>query len=316
VAALAPNWFTTEDHAEKDRLPLCRTRLSTLLATLDIEPSPGVPFQARTLSFELPDACLTTCFLACARACRHKEHCLMDGSDDIVLLRPVGGPIAVEQSGRKVHIAAGDAVLVSTSIPWTWDVSAVQRLDCLRVPRSAVRSAPADLLTTLPRRIGQDVAAFQLLAHYGGALLQGILPVRSLESRRIAACHVQDLLTMLLVTKEQDNTVSVSNRLDLIKQDIDRHLPDRELSVEGIARHHKVTARTVQKLFEAEGTTFSEHVLERRLNAAWERLRAEDGRADKISDIAYEVGFGDLSYFNRAFRRRFGMTPRHARLRT
>lgn len=313
AALAAPNWFTTDDHAEKDRLPLCRGRLSTLVATLEIEPSPGVPFQARTLSCELPNACLTTCFLSCARACRDEEHCLMDGSDDIVLLRPVGGSIVVEQSGRALRIAAGDAVLVSTSIPWTWDVSAVERLDCLRVPRGAVRSAPVDLLRTLPRRIGHDVAAFQLLTHYGGALLQGILPLRSLEARHIAACHVQDLLTMLVANDEEDNAAYASNRLALIKQDIDRHLADRELSVEGIARRHKVTARTVQKLFEAEGTTFSEHVLERRLNAAWERLRAQDGRAAKISDIAYEVGFGDLSYFNRAFRRRFGMTPRQAR---
>jgi AraC-like DNA-binding protein len=28
-----------------------------------------------------------------------------------------------------------------------------------------------------------------------------------------------------------------------------------------------------------------------------------------IGTIAYDVGFGDLSYFFRSFRRRFGMTP-------
>ena len=28
-----------------------------------------------------------------------------------------------------------------------------------------------------------------------------------------------------------------------------------------------------------------------------------------ISAVAYSVGFGDLSYFNRTFRRRFGATP-------
>jgi AraC-like DNA-binding protein len=32
-----------------------------------------------------------------------------------------------------------------------------------------------------------------------------------------------------------------------------------------------------------------------------------------ISAIAFEVGFGNLSYFNRAFRLRFGMTPSDAR---
>jgi len=29
----------------------------------------------------------------------------------------------------------------------------------------------------------------------------------------------------------------------------------------------------------------------------------------KISTIALDAGFGDLSYFNRAFRRRYGMRP-------
>jgi AraC-like DNA-binding protein len=28
-----------------------------------------------------------------------------------------------------------------------------------------------------------------------------------------------------------------------------------------------------------------------------------------ISAVAYEAGFGDLSYFNRTFRRRYGGTP-------
>jgi AraC-like DNA-binding protein len=32
-----------------------------------------------------------------------------------------------------------------------------------------------------------------------------------------------------------------------------------------------------------------------------------------ISDIAFAVGFGDLSTFNREFRRRFGVTPSDVR---
>jgi AraC-like DNA-binding protein len=37
----------------------------------------------------------------------------------------------------------------------------------------------------------------------------------------------------------------------------------------------------------------------------------QDSRA--IGTIAYEAGFGDLSYFNRAFRRRYGATPSNIR---
>jgi AraC-like DNA-binding protein len=37
---------------------------------------------------------------------------------------------------------------------------------------------------------------------------------------------------------------------------------------------------------------------------------ADDPLADRsVSSIAFAVGFGDLSYFNRTFRRRCGLSP-------
>jgi AraC-like DNA-binding protein len=36
----------------------------------------------------------------------------------------------------------------------------------------------------------------------------------------------------------------------------------------------------------------------------------------RISDIAFDCGFNDLSYFNRCFRRRFGAPPTQFRGRT
>jgi AraC-like DNA-binding protein len=40
-------------------------------------------------------------------------------------------------------------------------------------------------------------------------------------------------------------------------------------------------------------------------------------RSDRtISAIAFDAGFGDLSHFNRLFRRRFGATPSEVRAET
>jgi AraC-like DNA-binding protein len=42
----------------------------------------------------------------------------------------------------------------------------------------------------------------------------------------------------------------------------------------------------------------------------------DGNRGDRaVSTIAFEVGFGDLSYFNRTFKKRFGATPREIRAR-
>ena len=62
-------------------------------------------------------------------------------------------------------------------------------------------------------------------------------------------------------------------------------------------------------MFEQVGTTFTEFVLEQRLLMARKLLQDPRSRPRKISDIAHSSGFADLSYFNRAFRKRFGATP-------
>jgi AraC-like DNA-binding protein len=98
-------------------------------------------------------------------------------------------------------------------------------------------------------------------------------------------------------------------RLHEIKAYITRNLSRPTLSVPEVAEQHGVTPRYVQMLFAAEGVTFSEFVLSQRLVHAQRMLSEPVSAGRSISAIAFEAGFADLSYFNRAFRRRFGTTP-------
>lgn len=102
-------------------------------------------------------------------------------------------------------------------------------------------------------------------------------------------------------------------RLHAIKQDIDRHLERQSLSVAALALRRRCTARSIQRMFEAEGTTFTEYVLAQRLGRAHTLLSDPRRRAEKISAVALDCGFGDVSYFNRAFRRRYGAAPSDVR---
>ena len=98
-------------------------------------------------------------------------------------------------------------------------------------------------------------------------------------------------------------------RLQLIQAHALRRLGDADLTIVSAARRAGLTPKQVQRLFAATGATFSEFVLEQRLLLARRLLCAADARGQKISAIALNAGFGDLSYFNRSFRRQFGMTP-------
>ena len=55
------------------------------------------------------------------------------------------------------------------------------------------------------------------------------------------------------------------------------------------------------------GQGFTEYLNEQRLNAAADALRSG---SDTVLAIAEQCGFENLSYFNRLFKKRYGMTPR------
>jgi AraC-like DNA-binding protein len=111
--------------------------------------------------------------------------------------------------------------------------------------------------------------------------------------------HLTELIELSLLTPgagslpARDRGVRAA-RLTAIKADIGRHLTDGSLSVATLAARHGITPRYVHKLFEDDEMTCS-----------------LAGRT--VSSIAHDAGFGDLSYFNRTFRHRYGVTPSVAR---
>ena len=76
----------------------------------------------------------------------------------------------------------------------------------------------------------------------------------------------------------------------------------KELSI----LYHK-NEKYLGRLFKNEtGTTFHQYNLALRLQKAEKLLKTT---SDKVIDIALDCGFNNISYFNRAFKKQFGMTP-------
>ena len=98
-----------------------------------------------------------------------------------------------------------------------------------------------------------------------------------------------------------------------MRADVMAALGRNDLCLSEIATRSGLSPRQAQRLFEQAGTTFTEFVLEQRLLQARKLLSDPRARTRKISDIAHSSGFSDLSYFNRAFRKRFGATPSELR---
>jgi AraC-like DNA-binding protein len=92
---------------------------------------------------------------------------------------------------------------------------------------------------------------------------------------------------------------------------VEAQLADPALRTLSLAAACGASVRTIQNLFAGMGTTPSAYILERRLARAAERLAAAPEAS--ITEIAFELGFNDSAYFARAFRQRFGISPREWR---
>jgi AraC-like DNA-binding protein len=91
---------------------------------------------------------------------------------------------------------------------------------------------------------------------------------------------------------------------------LQRRFSEPDFSAQKLATEAGLSERYVNELLYEAGASFTTRLTELRMRKAADLLARKEGR---ISDIAFECGFNDLSYFNRCFRRRFGLTPTAAR---
>jgi AraC-like DNA-binding protein len=166
----------------------------------------------------------------------------------------------------------------------------------------------------LVQRLWGKSEAMQLLRCYFGSVEKGL--TASVDDRSIIRRHIIDLAVLAATTRcsigESSASAVVATRLAAALDYIASHFSDPELSLAKVAQSLSISPRYLQRLLESSGTSFTAHVTELRLKHAFMLLTAHCGKG-RISDIALQAGFSDISHFNRLFRSRFGGTPSDVR---
>jgi AraC-like DNA-binding protein len=311
-----PIRVSTDDLPERDRVPFWCDGFARVGLNLAVDPIAGRPFrQTGTLcAYDNLGVAFgeTNGFLSW----RNKAH-LADSNDDLILNVNLSGYSMSSHMGRELRLDRGEAVLLTCGEVLSHHIPEPLRGLALRIPRRTLADLVADPETALMRRIPANSPALHLLTDYIG-LLSKDDQLASAELQRTFVTHVYDLVALTLgATRDATETARLRGlraaRLNALKTDIIGHLGDQALSVTDIAKRHRMTPRYVQMLFEAEGHTFTKFVIERRLELAQRRLLDPQFANRTISSIAFEVGFANLSYFNRVFRRRYGASPSDVR---
>lgn len=307
--------ISSRDFPISDRVEAFRETFGRVVLNVDIEPLVGQDFDVRIALRALPGIGLAIGTVPAAN-CRHRPN--YADNDDIVLSIIESSDGLLEQDGRAIEVGNGQAVLTAHGEDATWRTfQQATRLSHFRFERSRLLRSLQGRTAALRQVIPQGNPALQLLKQYASIFADTDPLAKNPDLRSTVVDHFYDLAALAFGATSDAAEIAQGRgvraaRLRAIKADITQHITS-SLSVETIASRHGVSTAYVRKLLNLDGTSFADFVLRQRL--AWVHHRLVDWRWDyfPISTIAFEAGFGDLSYFNRTFRRAYGATPSDVR---
>ena len=233
------------------------------------------------------------------------------GNDDLALVVSLKGACLIRRPGGDVLLGEGDASVVAWGEVGADDQGA--RL-CLRLERRLLGLSARGADEVLGRLIPARTEALGLLVGYARTLASGPLELSPAATRAVAG-HMGDLVALIVgaAGAMAPGCGGAAARLGAVKAHIRARIGAEDLSAESVAAEQGISERHLRRLFEAEDQNFSGYVLGQRLANAHAMLCSRSFASRSISQIAYDVGFGDLSYFNRNFRHRYQATPSDVR---
>lgn len=283
---------------------------------LNVAPVSEQPLGHRASTFVLPNMSL---------AISRNTPSHLKGGVDMEFGEQVAMTLCAQGTAR-VIFDRWDEVLVSGDGIFAWEGHGVDvgqpvatNTIYLQLPRALIEPQ-ADLSgSAYVRAVRGGHPAMSLLRHYALALANHDLQnVTSSEFLETTTQHLCDLVALALGPnregEHQARTAGVpAARLTLAKGIIARNLQNPQLDTDFLARELGVSTSYIRKLFEKEDVAVATYIRVERLKAAREHLRDVRYAHMRIIEIAGLYGFDDISTFNRAFRRQFGLAPGEVR---
>ena len=300
--------FSTDAFRERERIAAWREEFARNLLKIDIVPRIREGFRANATIFRSAQFGIlraTTSQVEQGNSLRG-----MVTNDNVSFVWVLSCRSRAAQLGRSADIEPGDGVLFSHCDVGGLAFSGECRYVALALPRPVLAPLLPDIGALFARRVPGSNPALRMLLHYL-SLAQQDHGAHDPALQRAATHHICDLLALTLGATRDATALAqqrglAAARLRAMQDDIRRSCHHPDLSVHAVAARHGVTARSVQRMFEESGATFTEYLTTQRLEAAHKALSAPESSGRSVSGVAFDCGFSDVSHFNRLFRRRYG----------
>lgn len=286
---------------------------------VEINPMPDVPFNGHLEAVPLGEMSLATMAGSLASMKRSKKAIAADGQHATVLIINLAAlPFQTVQRGRENTVAPGGAILFDEGSVGQFDTKdRASKTLSLLLPRAAFSAAVRNYEDLIAKPIAGGSEPLRMLRRYAEGVMAEGGPNDPMTARLVSS-HLVDLAALTLGTDRETAEIAGqgglrAGRLNAILATINAGFSDPSFSIHAVVQKERVSERYLRDLLHGSGTGFADRVLELRLQNAHRLLTHWQHSHRKVTDIALTSGFNDVSYFNRSFRRRFGMTPGDAR---
>jgi AraC-like DNA-binding protein len=249
---------------------------------------------------------------------RRTSRLLREAERGVVLINiQRSGSSRLRQSGRDALLNAGDLAIYSSDSPYELAFESDFDQTVLMFSKHALPS----LRDNLDRMGAIAVRGTDTSTRFLTSLADAVFDAGDDLHPELTNALQQTLFQSILAAtarlpQRESATISLAqHHLARIRQYACNNLSDPQLSVARIAKGVGLSPSHVHRLMAGEPQTLMEWVSEKRLLSCQMDLAASWSASESISQIAFRYGFIDMSHFSRAYRRRFGMSPRESRAR-
>ena len=305
--------LSTDSVPPDDRLSYWHDAVWRTFVPLDVSTPRNTSFSGSVTTEQLGQLRISTVD-ADRELVRRTRSLIAESPEEYLLLGlQTRGSGVVVQDERTAVLSPGELALYDTTRPYTLDFPDRFETVVFQMPRRALGIPESDLRRITGVTIGPD----QGLAGMVVPLLSKVATEASTyrpEIGELLARNISDLLATLVAERLGRDTASLDaarqTLLLRIRAFIDARLADPALSPEAVAAAHHISVRHLQRLFQAEGTTVSEWIRRRRLEACRRELGRPRRTRPAVAAVAQRWGFVSPAHFSRAFRAFYGMSPR------
>ncbi|WP_457030602.1 AraC-like ligand-binding domain-containing protein [Kitasatospora sp. P5_F3] len=314
--------LTTATVAEEEKAAFWEKAVSRTLVPVEVLPRAGQPFEGRLQSHLLGYLRVSTMEADATRVSRTAGLIARSPQPEpqVALGVQATGRAVLVQDGRRTDVAEGGLVLYDTARPYSFDFPEHFRSHVFQLPRRLLGVPESDLRQVAGAAVHPTEGVGSVLLPFLGTLAASASSYPASVGDRLAG-SVADLIVTLVAQlagpTAADPSASNGHLVQRVRDHIDRHLGDPELSPETIARAHHLSVRYLHRLFEGEGVTVSRLIQQCRLAACAGELARRSRTAPTVSAVAQRWGFVNPAHFSRVFRAAYGVSPREWRaLRT